>query len=78
MFDVVLFCAGFCYGQQNYFTRNSAKFVSASCDGPDVTGECELAYMPGRAVTSRASSGCATGQWKLRSCFVSVADVNTN
>jgi hypothetical protein len=48
--------------------------MSAHCDGPDAMGECELAYMPGRAVTSRASSGCATGQCKRRSSFVSVAE----
>ena len=48
--------------------------MSARGDGPDVMGECELAYMPGRAVTSRASSGCATGQCKRRSSFVSVAE----
>lgn len=58
----------------NYFARNSAKFMSAHCDGPDVMGECETAYMPGRAVTSRASLGCATGQCKRRSSFVSVAE----
>jgi len=58
----------------NYFARNYGKFMSAHCDGPDVMGECELADMPGRAVTSRASLGCATGQCKRRSSFVCVVE----
>jgi hypothetical protein len=58
------------------FSRETlAKFMGAHCDGPDAMRvNVRLAYMPGRAVTSRASSGCATGQCKSRSAFVSVVE----
>jgi hypothetical protein len=40
--------------------------VTGTVAGPDVTRERQFVYIPGRAVTSGASTGCATGRYETR------------